>query len=146
MDLKLKYPPFNVRMRTDRGVPMIFDLIRKKWLQLSPEEWVRQHLLNYLTQHAAYPASTIAVEKEIKLNDTKKRFDVVIYDRALQPFMVVECKAPYIALDESVIEQALRYNLILKAPYVMISNGVSDLVFKASAEQTDLPPASALIL
>jgi hypothetical protein len=146
VDLKLKYPPFNVRMRADNGTPMIFDLVRKKWLQLSPEEWVRQHLLNYLIHTAAYPASAIAVEKELKLNDTKKRFDVVVYNRALQPFLVIECKAPYIALDQLVIEQALRYNLILKAPYVMISNGVSDLVFTAAGARTNLPPASELIL
>ncbi len=146
MDLKLKYPPFNVRIRSDNGVPMIFDLVRKKWLQLTPEEWVRQHLLNYLIHVEAYPASSIAVEKEIKLNDTKKRFDVVVYDRSLKPFLVVECKAPYIALDQLVVEQALRYNLILKAPYLMISNGISDLIFKANSEPSPLPPASELIL
>lgn len=125
---------------------MIFDLVRKKWLQLTPEEWVRQHLLNYLIQLEAYPAASIAVEKEVQLNDTKKRFDVVVYDRALKPFLVVECKAPYVALDRLVIDQALRYNLSLKAPFLMISNGIEDIVFTADAKVTTLPPAAALQL
>lgn len=146
MNLKLKYPPFNVRMRADNGSPMIFDLIRKKWLQLTPEEWVRQHLLNYLVNIEGYPASSIAVEKELKLNDTKKRFDIVVYNRRLQPYLIIECKAPYIALDQIVIDQALRYNLSLKAPYLMISNGMTDLVFTADSKVSLLPPASDLIL
>jgi type I site-specific restriction endonuclease len=133
-------------MKADHGKQMIFDLVRKKWLQLTPEEWVRQHLLNYLIQVEAYPAASIAVEKEVQLNDTKKRFDVVVYDRALKPFLVVECKAPYVALDRLVIDQALRYNLSLKAPFLMISNGIEDIVFTADAKVTTLPPAAALQL
>ncbi|NBQ46963.1 MAG: type I restriction enzyme HsdR N-terminal domain-containing protein [Sphingobacteriia bacterium] len=133
-------------MKADHGKQMIFDLVRKKWLQLTPEEWVRQHLLNYLIQLEAYPAASIAVEKEVQLNDTKKRFDVVVYDRALKPFLVVECKAPYVALDRLVIDQALRYNLSLKAPFLMISNGIEDIVFTADAKVTTLPPAAALQL
>jgi type I site-specific restriction endonuclease len=133
-------------MKLDHGKQMIFDLVRKKWLQLTPEEWVRQHLLNYLIQLEAYPAAFIAVEKELQLNDTKKRFDVVVYDHALKPFLVVECKAPYVALDRLVIDQALRYNLSLKAPFLMISNGIEDIVFTADAKVTTLPPAAALQL
>ena len=146
MNLKLKYPAFSVRMKLDHGKQMIFDPVRKKWLQLTPEEWVRQHLLNYLIQLEAYPAASFAVEKELQLNDTKKRFDVVVYDRALKPFLVVECKAPYVALDRLVIDQALRYNLSLKAPFLMISNGIEDIVFTADAKVTTLPPAAALQL
>jgi type I site-specific restriction endonuclease len=133
-------------MKLDHGKQMIFDPVRKKWLQLTPEEWVRQHLLNYLIQLEAYPAASFAVEKELQLNDTKKRFDVVVYDRALKPFLVVECKAPYVALDRLVIDQALRYNLSLKAPFLMISNGIEDIVFTADAKVTTLPPAAALQL
>jgi hypothetical protein len=122
----------------------VFDEIRRKWLQLTPEEWVRQHLVHYLVKHLGYPASSIAIEKELRLNDTKKRFDVVVFNRRLQPFLIVECKAPYIALNHEVIQQAQRYNLILKAPFLMISNGVNDLVFTIDNQITSLPLASAI--
>lgn len=118
---------------------MIFDFIRKKWLALTPEEWVRQHLLNYLVTEKHIPASSISVEKELQLNDLKRRYDVVVYDRHLQPWLIVECKAPYIALDKLVVEQALRYNLSVKAELLMISNGLSDLVFNRANELVELP-------
>lgn len=117
----------------------IFDIIRKKWLQLTPEEWVRQHVLNYLVTVKQYPASAIAVEKEIALNNTRKRFDIVVYSRLLQPLLIVECKAPYIPLDLLVTEQVLRYNLVLSAEYSMITNGVSDLVMNRQNEIIELP-------
>ncbi len=118
---------------------MIFDFIRKKWLSLTPEEWVRQHLLNYLVTVKQIPASSISVERELVLNDQKRRYDVVVYDRAMQPWLIVECKAPYIALDKQVVEQALRYNLSIKAELLMISNGVSDLVFNRANQIVELP-------
>lgn len=108
--------------------------MRKKWLVLTPEEWVRQHLLNYLVSVKKIPASSIAVEKEIMLNDLRKRYDVVVYTNELKPYLVAECKAPYIALNQAVIEQALRYNLTVGAELLMISNGVSDLVFNLKNE------------
>jgi hypothetical protein len=137
--LKLKYPTFKPRMRTESGRPYIFDFVRRKWLALTPEEWVRQHVLNFLVQVKKYPASVISIEKELVLNDLKKRYDIVIYDRGLKPYLIVECKAPYIALNRSVLDQALRYNLIIKAPLLMISNGMSDLVFNSRNEVIDLP-------
>jgi hypothetical protein len=115
----------------------IFDIIRKKWLVLTPEEWVRQHLLNYLITQMRIPASIISVEKELVLNDLKKRYDIVVY-KQLKPWLIVECKAPYIALDSLVVEQALRYNLTVKAELLMISNGVSDLVFNTKNEMVEL--------
>lgn len=117
----------------------IFDFIRKKWLILTPEEWVRQHLLNYLVTEKKIPASSISIEKELILNDLKKRYDVVVYTRQLKPYLIVECKAPYIALNKEVVEQALRYNLTVKADLLMISNGVSDLVFNIRNEALELP-------
>ena len=133
MDLKLKYPPFDVRLKKQSDKTYIFYFIRKKWLVLTPEEWVRQHLLNYLVNEKKIPASNISVEKELILNDLKKRYDIVVY-KNLQPYLIVECKAPYVELDTKVVEQALRYNLIVKAELLMISNGVSDLVFNSKNE------------
>lgn len=95
--------------------------------------------MNYLVTVKKYPASSIAVEKELDLNGIKKRYDVVVFTKQLSPFLIIECKAPYIQLDQSVIEQALRYNLVVKAELVMITNGVSDLVFNQKQEVIDLP-------
>ena len=128
-----------MRLKKQNGQAFIFDFIRKKWLVLTPEEWVRQHTLNYLVTEKKFNASSISIEKELVLNDLRRRYDIVVYDRMLQPYLIVECKAPYIALDKLVIEQALRYNLSMKAGLLMITNGVSDLVFNASNELVELP-------
>lgn len=139
MNLKLKYPPFDVRLKKNGVQTYIFDFIRKKWLVLTPEEWVRQHLLNYLVIEKKIPVSIISIEKELILNDLKKRYDVVVFDRQLKPYLIVECKAPYIELNNQVTSQALHYNLTLKAKLLMITNGVSDLVFDADNRITELP-------
>lgn len=122
----------------------IFDFIRKKWLVLTPEEWVRQHVLSYLVTEKKFAASSISIEKELLLNDIKKRYDAVVYTRDLRPYLIVECKAPYIALDKAVVEQALRYNLTVKAELLMITNGISELVFNARNEIVELPAQIAL--
>lgn len=114
-------------------------MIRKKWLILTPEEWVRQHVLNYLVTEKKYAISSIAIEKELLLNGLKKRYDIVVYTKQLTPYLIIECKAPYVALDHLVIEQALRYNLVIKAELLMITNGVSDLVFNKNQEVVELP-------
>lgn len=135
----LKYPTYAVRVKNGGGGTMIFDNIRKKWLILTPEEWVRQHVLNYLVTEKKYPASTISIEKEIQLNDTKKRFDIVVYNTNKQILLIVECKAPYVELNAEVVEQVQRYNLVVKSPLLMITNGISDLVLNAQNERKDLP-------
>lgn len=126
-------------MKNEAKNTFIFDVIRKKWLILTPEEWVRQHVVNYLVRVKNYPASSIAIEKELNLNGLKRRYDIVVYSKQLSPYLIVECKAPYIALDRLVVEQALRYNLVIKAELVMITNGVSDLVFNQNQEVIELP-------
>ena len=117
----------------------IFDFIRKKWLVLTPEEWVRQHLLSYLVTEKKFSAASISIEKELVLNGLKKRYDIVVYTKTLQPYLIIECKAPYITLDRLVIDQALRYNLSIKAELLMITNGVSDVVFNSKNELVELP-------
>jgi hypothetical protein len=128
-----------VRLKKQGAQTYVFDFIRKKWLVLTPEEWVRQHVLNYLVVEKKFMASSISVEKELQLNDLKKRYDIVVYNKQLQPYLIIECKAPYIQLDQLVVEQALRYNLIVKAELLMITNGISDLVFNSKNEVVDLP-------
>lgn len=139
MNLALKYPLFNTKLKKQKNQTFIFDEVRKKWLLLTPEEWVRQHLIHYLILEKKYPVSLISIEKEIILNDLKKRYDIVIYNKQLMPVVVIECKAPYIELDKNVVEQALRYNLIIKAKYLMISNGVSDVTFNSLNQAVLLP-------
>jgi hypothetical protein len=134
LNFALKYPAIDARLKKQDGNTFIFDVIRRKWLALSPEEWVRQHVLHYLVTQKSIPASSISIEKELQLNDLKKRYDIVVYTRQLTPYLIVECKAPYIELNKAVVEQALRYNLTVKAELLMITNGVSDLVFNARNE------------
>lgn len=143
MQSLLKYPVFDMRLKKSKSNTQVFDPIRKKWFVLTPEEWVRQHLINYLVKVRKYPSSSISVEKQIQLNDLTKRYDVVVYDKYRQPFLVVECKAPYIELDQSVIDQALRYNLILKAEFIMISNGLTDHIYDKNKTKLELPDYNA---
>jgi hypothetical protein len=121
--IKIEYPSYQPKIKEEAGKEFIFDEFRKRWVILTPEEWVRQNFLQYLTQTKKYPASLIAIEKEIKLGELKKRFDVVVYDRDSKPWMIVECKEMNVALDKSVLDQVLRYNITLDVPYLVITNG-----------------------
>ena len=121
--IKIDYPPYQPKIKTEAEKELIFDEFRKRWVVLTPEEWVRQNFLQYLTQIKKYPASLIAIEKEIKLGELKKRFDIVVYDSHTKPWMIIECKEMNVALDRSVLDQVLRYNINLQVPYLVITNG-----------------------
>jgi predicted type IV restriction endonuclease len=120
--IKIGFPKQQVKVRQQAGVNEVFDIIRKKWLRLSPEEWVRQHMIHYLLLHK-YPASLIAVEKEIKLGELTKRCDVVVYTRKALPFMIIECKEMNAPLSQKTLEQILRYHITLPADYLIVTNG-----------------------
>ena len=121
--IKIDYPPYQPKIKKENEKEFIFDEFRKRWVVLTPEEWVRQNFLQYLTQIKKYPASLIAIEKEIKLGELKKRFDIVVYDSHTKPWMIVECKEMNVALDRTVLDQVLRYNINLQVPYLVITNG-----------------------
>jgi len=121
--LTINYPEPEFRIKKEGGKEYIFDMLRKKWLQLTPEEWVRQNFIQYLIKVKGYPASLIAVEKEIQLGELKKRFDILVYDMDHRPWMMIECKAGDVKLDESVLEQVLRYNMSVPVQYIVITNG-----------------------
>ncbi|MGB4843150.1 MAG: type I restriction enzyme HsdR N-terminal domain-containing protein, partial [Ferruginibacter sp.] len=110
---------------------------------LTPEEWVRQNFLQYLIQIKKYPASLIAIEKEIKLGDLKKRFDIVVYDRNSKPWMIIECKEMNVILDRKVLDQILRYNITMQVPYLIITNGSYCMAVTTENKEmeliTDLP-------
>lgn len=120
--IQIEFPKNKVVVRQRSGFHEVFDTVRKKWLQLSPEEWVRQHMIQWLLSKN-YPSSLMAVEKEIKLGELSKRCDIVVYGRDMAPFMIIECKEMKVPLSESVLAQILRYHLALPAAYLIITNG-----------------------
>ena len=124
--LELDLISFQSQLRLSNAgeTTFIFDPIRKKEVVLTPEELLRQLLLQYLLQEKGYPAHRIRSEVGIELNGLKKRCDIVVYDADVRPWMVVECKSPKVAITQAVFEQASRYNLQLKAPFLAVSNGL----------------------
>jgi len=121
--IPVQFPEHDFKIKIIKGRESIFDAMRKQWLVLTPEEWVRQNFLQYMIQTMAYPASLISVEREIALGELRKRFDIVVYDRNGKPWMLVECKAMDIALDQYVLQQILNYNQTLQVKYLMLTNG-----------------------
>ena len=121
--IKIEYPPYEPKIKKELNKEFIFDEVRKQWIVLTPEEWVRQNFLQYLIQVKKYPAALMAVEKEIFLGDIKKRFDIVVYDKNMQPWMLIECKKMNVVLDNTVLSQVLRYNINLQVLYLVITNG-----------------------
>ena len=122
--IQINYPDPDFRIREENNVSHIFDELRKTWLILTPEEWVRQNFIRYLTKNKHYPSTLIAIEKQLKLGELVKRFDLLIYDSNHQPWMMVECKAMEVRLDQKVLEQILRYNMSVPVKYLIITNGV----------------------
>jgi len=120
--IELNYPSYSFKIKALNGKDQLFDPFRKTWVVLTPEEWVRQNLLQYLVQKLQYPSSLIAVEKEIKLGALSKRFDIVVYKNE-KPWMIIECKEAKVALNEKTMEQILQYQQVLTAQYLFISNG-----------------------
>ena len=133
--IKIKYPKDKVKMRQQDGVNEVFDVIRKKWLLLTPEEWVRQNMMQYLLIQKKYPISLISVEKEIKLGELKKRYDLVVFNRDSLPWMIIECKEMNIPLSQKTIEQVLRYHITLPATYLIITNGSFTYGFQKEENQ-----------
>jgi len=132
--IAVQFPEPQFRMKMENGKQYIFDAIRKTWLLLTEEEWVRQNFVRYLTSTLKYPSTIIALEKEIALNDLKKRFDILVYDRQHQPWMLVECKEPKVALNEDVLQQVLRYNISVPVQYIIITNGSTTVGWKKDGE------------
>jgi len=122
---KLNFPTFTFRFKNSENKVAIFDEIRKKFIILTPEEWVRQHVVHYLLQEKKYPKSYINVEKLIKINDLNKRYDVVVYQPNGELFLLIECKAPEVKIAQQTFDQIARYNLVLKAKFLMVTNGLN---------------------
>jgi hypothetical protein len=122
---KLNFPVYSFRFKNSENKVSIFDEIRKKFILLTPEEWVRQHVVQFLLQDKKYPKSYINVEKLIKINDLSKRYDGVIFQPNGEIFLLIECKAPEVQISQQTFDQIARYNLVLKAKYLMVTNGLN---------------------
>ena len=128
--IKINYPATRPAIKKSGEKELIFCIIRKKWMVLTPEEWVRQNLLMFLIEVMRYPASLMAVEKQLLLGDLKKRFDLVIYKNDL-PFMLIECKEMNVPISQKTLDQLLRYNINLQAAYFIITNGTDCYGFQS---------------
>ncbi|MBI2729778.1 MAG: type I restriction enzyme HsdR N-terminal domain-containing protein [Sphingobacteriales bacterium] len=115
--IKITYPEYPYKIKKEKDREFIFDEIRKLWVRLTPEEWVRQNFLRYLLDEMKYPSSLIAVEKEIKLNELNKRVDIIVYNQNTEPWLMIECKSMDEVLDGKVAMQILRYNIALPVVY-----------------------------
>jgi hypothetical protein len=121
--LPLSFPQPNFSLRKQEEQPQIFDPLRKLWVKLTPEEWVRQNMICMLQDKLNIPTGFMGVEKEIQVGAMKKRFDLLIFDRNHQPWMLIECKSEKVSLKESTAEQLLRYYQVLRVRYLIITNG-----------------------
>lgn len=141
--MQLNFKQYNFTIKNANGNALIFDIIRKKYVSLTPEEWVRQHVIRFLIEEKGYSPGLIAVEKTVKYNGLNKRFDLYVANSDGSPKILIECKAPHIQLSEATLKQAGVYQTQLKANFVFITNGIQHL-FLALKESTlvlveDLP-------
>lgn len=122
--MELNLPPYEVKIIPKGDGHQIFDTFRKKYVKLTPEEWVRQHFCHYLKNHLGYPAGRMVLEGSLNVNGIESRWDVLVFGQDGKPFLLVECKAPEVRLTQKVFDQAYRYFLGTKAPYVIVTNGL----------------------
>lgn len=132
--IKINFSEPTFKIKTENNNNYIFDANRRKWVLLTPEEWVRQNFIEYLIQVKKYPASLISIEKEIKLGELKKRYDIVVYNNGV-PWMIVECKEMETLINESVVQQILNYNQTLQVSYLIITNGKVTFGFDTQLNQ-----------
>ena len=121
----LNLPPFDKKVIKKGEKPFIFDVIRRQYVALTPEEWVRQHFVHYLIGHKGFPQSLMANEVQLKLNGMSRRCDTVVYDRTLHPRVIIEYKAPSVNITQQVFDQICRYNMVLQVDYLIVSNGLA---------------------
>ena len=120
---RLNLPPFEIKLRGTKAQPQIFDILRKKYIALTPEEWVRQHFVHFLVEHKGYPAALMANEIQLKVGEKTLRADSVLYSRELKPRMIIEYKAPHIPITQKVFDQISIYNMLLHVDYLVVKIG-----------------------
>ena len=135
---RLNFPNYEFRLKKEGQKRFIFDLIRKKYVQLSSEEWVRQNCIRFLIEDKRISKFSIAIEKEIEFNGIKKRFDIVSYSSEGKINLLVECKAPNIEINQKTFDQILIYNKILKSKYLMVTNGINHYYCKINEDRNNI--------
>ncbi|MBF1631904.1 MAG: type I restriction enzyme HsdR N-terminal domain-containing protein [Prevotella sp.] len=133
--IQLTLPPYQIRVKETHGRKQIFDILRRKYVALTPEEWVRQHFIHYLVEHKNYPSSLLANEVPLQIGEKRMRADSVLYDNLLHPRMIIEYKAPNITLTQKVFDQITVYNLLLHVDYLIVSNGMTTYICKMDYEK-----------
>lgn len=139
----LNLPVATLKVRQSGDVLQVYDIVRKKYIHLTPEEWVRQHVIHYCIQ-LKYPKALMAVESGIKINKVQNRTDVLIYNREGKPWMLIECKAPEVKINQSAIHQALRYHLKLNIKYLLLTNGLQHFCYELSSGKLQLQQSMPL--
>ncbi|HIP49147.1 MAG TPA: type I restriction enzyme HsdR N-terminal domain-containing protein [Lutibacter sp.] len=133
--LALNFPTYNFKIKSIENKSYIWDEIRKKHIFITSEEWVRQHAIQFLIQEKKYPAMWMSIEKQFTINGQHKRADIVVYDKSLHPYIIVECKRPEIKITQETFDQIARYNLSLDAKYLMLTNGLQHFYCQMDFEQ-----------
>lgn len=133
--IKIAFAKYPFRIKKEGINEKLFDAIRRRWVTLSPEEWVRQNIIQYLLTEKKYPSKLFAIEKEFKLGEMRKRCDIVIYDKETKPWMIIECKEMRVSPDVKSLEQTLRYHSKIPVPYLVITNGSYCFGFEKKAGQ-----------
>ena len=132
---ELALPAYSFSVKTEKEKKLIFDEIRKKWIALTPEEWVRQHFIKYLVLHKGYPESLIGVEVSFKVNSLTRRADILIYNRLGNPVLIIECKAPEVKIDNKVFDQIVAYNFRFNLGYIVVTNGINHFACKVQGDE-----------
>jgi hypothetical protein len=132
--IPINLPPYEIKLQGDAEHPRIFDILRRRYVALTPEEWVRQHFVHFLTEHLDYPATLMANEVRMQCGQKTLRADSVLYDRTLKPRMIIEYKAPTVAVTQKTFEQIAAYNLLLHVDYLVVSNGLNHYCCKMDYE------------
>lgn len=135
MNTPLNFPPIEASIKLKDDKHYIFDLIRKKYLLITPEEWVRQHIIHFLINHKNYSKSLISTEKGLNYNKLAKRSDILTFSKNGTPFLLIECKAPEIKINDKVFEQVSIYNQTIQAPFIAVSNGLSTYICSIDFEK-----------
>lgn len=130
--IRLNLPAYDIKLRVSQGREQVLDPLRRRWVALSPEEWVRQHFTHWMISVLGYPAGLMANEVKLKIGQKQLRADSVLYDRELHPVMIVEYKAPHISITQKVFNQITAYNMELHARYLVVSNGITHYCVKLS--------------
>ena len=140
----LNLPAYDLKLKQSVQQSLIYDTIRRKYIVLTPEEWVRQHFINYLVYHLGYPKGLLAIERGMSYNQMAKRTDICVFGLDGRPQMLVECKAASIPITAEVIKQASSYNKSIKAPYVVLTNGMEHFCWKVDLAASGIQPLDCI--